>query len=149
MCFRSSGLACLALALAAALGTGAPAVQAQTSSEIPGVILPGYWSYTTSAFVVIRKTERRCIRRHEIDRVMSGAINEHYTCDYPNRTVGDGRVNMRGTCRDKKGRRVSISMRGSFSPTTLDLDATIAGIPVNLKGRRLGAACPNGEQPGA
>lgn len=132
--------------LLAALLLGAPA-RAQPAESVE-TILPGYWTYTASTLLVVSKTERRCIRRHEIDRVMAGAINHHYTCSYPNRVQSNGRVQMSGVCSDKKGRRIPISMNGRYTPTTLDVNVQIAGvIPGVVHGRRLSATCPGGQEP--
>lgn len=139
--------ALFALTLTVAGSSGARA-QPEAAAEGGGgdAILPGWWSYTTHALLLYNKTERRCIKKHEIARVMSGAINKHYTCDYPMRSQSFGRVSMKGVCTDKKGRRVSVAMSGAYTPTTLDMRVQLVGIPISIQGRRLSATCPGAEE---
>jgi len=137
-------LLALPLLLAAIAAAGPALAQADEGGD---TILPGLWSYKTSALTLYNKTERRCIRPNEIEKVMSGAVNHHYTCSYPARSQSYGRVSMRGVCTDKKGRRIPISMSGTFTPTTLDMQVQVAGIiPVSVRGRRLSPSCAGGEE---
>ena len=130
--------------LAALVLAGAAPASARTQGNDDGgdTILPGYWSYRTRALLVYDKTERRCLKRQEIERVMSGAINRHYTCTYPAREQSFGRVSMKGVCVDKKGRRVSVAMNGAYTPTTLDMTVHLVGIPIKVEGRRISETCP-------
>lgn len=136
--------------LAAALGLIAPGgARAQPEAGDGDTILPGYWSYSTSALYMINKTERRCLRAHEIERVMNGAINRHLRCTTALQGQSFGPVSMKGVCTDKKGHRVSVSMKGAFSPTTLDMNVQVAGIiPYAVHAKRLSATCPAGEEAG-
>lgn len=113
---------------------------------------PGYWETTNKATVVFssKKTERRCLVASEINRFMTSPSNRHYTCTYPDRTVGDGKIRLKGSCATKKGQVALVTATGAYSATTLHLDMAlstrIGGIPLSGKAstdaRRLGDVCP-------
>lgn len=121
-------------------------------------IQPGYWEVTSKVEAVIRKTsqERRCISPAQAAKFDQGPANKRFTCTYPTRVFENGRIVLKGTCIDKKGKPAQIAIRGSYSPSTFqmvaDVDLTVAGAPVNAKfstdARRLGDACPAGAKSG-
>ena len=142
------------LLLAAAVATpalmlSAAAPQAQSTNTI----LPGYWEYTSRIQFGISSsdTENRCVRANEINRFFNGPSNRHYTCDYPTRVVGDGRMRFEGTCRDRRGRTVDVTASGTYTPTSFEMQARLEGrflgIPVSptgtIRARRLSATCPS------
>ena len=142
------------LLLAAAIATpalmlSAAAPQAQSTNTI----LPGYWEYTSRIQFGISSsdTENRCVRANEINRFFNGPSNRHYTCDYPTRVVGDGRMRFEGTCRDRRGRTVDVTASGTYTPTSFEMQARLEGrflgIPVSptgtIRARRLSATCPS------
>lgn len=136
-------LALLGLLAAAA---AAPGAVAQETS-----IRPGWWESVNKASMVISKTEveRRCITPADVDKILSGRINRHYTCTYPVKRVGEGRMYFKGTCVDKRGRRVNIEANGTYSATAFQLSADLSGkyggIPLaatmSTTARRLGDTC--------
>ena len=139
----------LAAAVAAPLlALSAAAPQAQSTETI----LPGYWEYTSQIRFGVSSTdtENRCVRQNEINRFFNGPSNRHYTCDYPTRVVGNGRMRFEGTCRDRRGREVGVVASGTYSPTAFEmraeLDTRVLGITVrptgNIRARRLSATCP-------
>ncbi|HRD45507.1 MAG TPA: hypothetical protein PLF78_03380, partial [Caulobacter sp.] len=76
------------LALLSLLGLfAAPAMARETT------IQPGWWESTNVLNFIITDTdhERRCITPADVDKVMSGRINRHYTCTYPEKRVSDGK----------------------------------------------------------
>jgi len=115
-------------------------------------ITPGYWESTNAVVSPYHQTttERRCITPADVGKFLGGPINHHYTCVYPTQRVADGKIAMKGVCTDNKNRKVAVSGRGTYTPTSFHMDATIAtsflGIP--LSGRastdahRIGDACP-------
>lgn len=115
-------------------------------------IQPGYWEVTNKVEAMISKTsqERRCITPAQAARFDQGPANKRYACTYPTRVFENGRIVLKGTCVDKKGKPAQIAVTGSYSPSTFrmvaDVNATLAGAPVNAKfytdARRLGDACP-------
>lgn len=140
------------LALTAAAALAAPALaQEQT-------IQPGYWDVTNRVEAVIRKTthERRCITPAQAAKFVAGPANSHYSCTYPTRVFENGRITLKGTCTDKKGKQAQVAATGSYSPSTFqltaDVDASYAGLPISAKfstdARRLADACPAGAKTG-
>ena len=137
-----------AIALAAAVGALAPA--AARGAE--GKPTPGYGEVTNTTTVLIssKKTERRCLVASEINKFLTGPSNRHYACTYPSRSVGGGKIALKGSCTTKKGQVADVSAQGSYSPTTFKLNATlstkIGGIPLSgvntTAARRLGDTCP-------
>ncbi len=135
-------LAPLALALAALAG---PAAAAES-------ILPGYWESTNRMLSPIRTTdvEKRCLTKADVEKFMMGPSNRHYSCTYPTRSFAGGKILLRGSCVNKRGRQVAVSGEGEFTPTTFKLVAniatTFAGIPVSgrasTEARRLSDTCP-------
>jgi hypothetical protein len=132
----------LLLAAAAAVG---PAL-AQSA------ISPGYWETTskvTSPFPT-RKTERRCIKPQDVAKFMQGTINHIYTCTYPIKRVGGGKIHLEGTCSTRDGAPIPISGDGAFTGDTLHIDARISpqigGLSIPVKAstdaKRLGDECP-------
>jgi hypothetical protein len=135
----------LAAPLLAALAAAGPAT-AQTA------ISPGYWETTSkvTAPFPTHKTERRCIKPQDVAKFMEGKINHIYTCTYPTKRVGDGKIRLEGTCATRDGPAIPITGEGAFTADTLHLDARITpqigglNIPVKAStdARRLSDACP-------
>ena len=93
----------LAAPLISALAFAAPAVAQKAIS-------PGYWETTskvTSPFPT-QKTEKRCIKPADVAKFMEGRINHIYTCTYPTKQVGDGKIKLAGSCATKDGAPVPI-----------------------------------------
>jgi hypothetical protein len=134
----------LLLALAAGLAAGPAAAQ--------NAISPGYWETTSkvTAPFPTKKTERRCIKPHDVTKFMEGKINHIYTCTYPTKHVGDGKIRLDGTCSTRDGPAIPITGEGTFTADTLHLDANntprIAGLNIAVKAstdaRRIADACP-------
>ena len=114
--------------------------------------LPGYWE-TTNTWIFLfhfRTVERRCFTAADISGVLQGPSNAHYTCTYPTREVGDGRLTLKGTCVEAHGQVAQISAQGTYAPTSFQLKATlrtrIAGVPLRGTGitdaRRIADVCP-------
>lgn len=124
----------------------APAVASETT------ITPGWWESTNVLNFVITDTdrERRCITPADVDKILSGRINRHYTCTYPEKRVAGGKMFFKGTCVDKRGRKVNVTATGTYSATAFtlsaDLSGKVAGVPVSAKAsttaKRLGDVCP-------
>ena len=122
------------------------------------IIQPGYWEVTNKVQAVISKTthERRCITPAQVAKFAMGPGNKHYTCAYPTRVFENGRISLKGTCTDKKGKQAQVTASGAYSPSafqmTADVDATYAGLPISARfstdARRLADACPAGAKTG-
>jgi hypothetical protein len=131
---------------AAAVLAGPAAAAAQTT------ILPGYWE-TTSQIVSpfpTTKTERRCIRPEDVDKVLAGSPNHNYTCTYPTKDIHGGKIRLEGSCKTKNSDPVPVSSEGVYTKESLRLDAYVKAkvggltIPVHARtsGKRLGDTCP-------
>ena len=140
----------LPLSALAALAFSGPAL-AQSA------ISPGYWetvSKVTSPFPA-NKTERRCIKPADVAKFMEGKINHIYTCTYPTKNVGGGKISLKGTCSTRDGPPVPISGEGTFTAETMHLEARVSvsfgglNIPVHATtdAKRLAEACPTGDTP--
>lgn len=136
----------LALFLAGAIALPAAAAAAQST------IAPGYWE-TTSQIVSpfpTSKTEKRCIRPEDVDKVIAGSPNHNYTCTYPTKEIGGGKIRLAGSCKTKHDDPVPISSEGTYTRDTLRLDATVRAkvggltVPIRARttGKRLGDTCP-------
>ncbi|HZZ69730.1 MAG TPA: DUF3617 family protein [Phenylobacterium sp.] len=113
-------LARLALPLLAMAIAGPAAAQKAIS--------PGYWETTskvTSPFPA-SKTEKRCIKPADVAKFMEGKINHIYTCTYPTKEVGGGKIKLAGSCATKDGAPVPISGDGTFTSDTMHIDARIS-----------------------
>lgn len=125
----------------------APAMAREGASAIQ----PGWWESTNTLNLIISNTEveRRCITPADVDKVLSGRINRHYTCTYPEKRVADGRMYFKGSCVDKRGRVVKVTASGTYSPTaftlTANLSGKVAGVPLSAtastSAKRIGDTC--------
>lgn len=149
---RSLALIGPVLAGAALLAAPAAAPHAQTSAQTSraDTVLPGYWTYTTSALGQ-RDTETKCVRASEINRFFGGLSTRKYSCTYPVREVGGGNARFEGNCVSKSGRQVRVRLNGTYQPEQFSFrgGASIraAGvwspfIPATITARRLAAQCP-------
>lgn len=129
----------------------AAAAPAAVARETPTTIQPGWWESTNTLSLVISNTEveRRCITPADVDKVLSGRINRHYTCTYPVKRVGGGKMYFQGSCVDKRGRKVNVTASGAYSPAAFNLTAQLSGkyggIPlaatVSTDAHRIGDTC--------
>ena len=141
-------------AIAAVAGPAAAAAQSHTG---PAQISPGYWEVTTEVTSPLpsTKTQQRCIKPEEIAKFMQGPSTRQYTCTYPTREIGGGKIKLQGTCMSRSGKPMPISGHGTFTSETLDLEAeavaNFAGLPVQvaaqMSAKRLSAACPAPVEP--
>ena len=117
-----------------------------------GAISPGYWETISKSRspVPTSKTERRCIKPNDVAKFMEGKVNHIYTCTYPTKEVGGGKIRLEGTCATRDGPAIPISSQGAFTSDTLHLEARISlqfggvSIPVRAStdAKRLGDTCP-------
>jgi len=130
----------------------AACLAAPGSAAAQSAISPGYWETTskvTSPFPT-KKTERRCIKPHDVTKFMEGKINHIYTCTYPTHEVGGGKIKLAGSCKTRDGAPIPITGEGTFSSDTLHLEARIApqigGMTISIRAstdaKRLGDTCP-------
>jgi hypothetical protein len=121
-------------------------------------IRPGYWESTerVDAPITTTKTEQRCVTPKDIAKFMSCYINHHYQCLCPEQAIGDGRIAFKGECVDHKNQHVRIEGTGTFTATTLHMEARagfkLLGLPLDADAstdaHRLGDTCPPGSTGG-
>jgi hypothetical protein len=141
-----------AAALAAPAAFALALVALTSPAGAQSAINPGYWETTSRVISPFpqKKVEQRCIKPSDVAKFMQGPSNRMYTCTYPTRQIGDGKILLKGSCRTKNSGPVPISGEGEFTAETLRIDvnivATLGGlkIPVHARsvGRRLGDTCP-------
>lgn len=118
-------------------------------------ILPGYWESTThlSSFIVSDTSRHKtCVKPEQVEEYLSGPNNRHYRCTYNRRHVAAGRVNLSGTCLDKKNRRLDATVAGTYAPEQFHLTGQfryhLMGVPIpgsaTLDARRIAETCPAG-----
>jgi hypothetical protein len=128
------------------------ATAAASAASAQSAISPGYWETTskvTSPFPA-NKTERRCIKPADVAKFMEGKINHIYTCTYPTKEIGGGKIRLEGTCATRDGPPVPISSQGTFNSETMHIEARISvqlgglSVPVhaNTDAKRLAETCP-------
>jgi hypothetical protein len=131
------------------LALAAVASGAAKSAE---TIRPGYWESTDRVLSPISSTkvDRRCIAQKDVEKFMTCYINHHYTCVCPEQSYENGQIRYRGVCTDNKGAKVGIVGRGTYTPTTLHLEADVtfhlAGLPItgqaSTDAHRIADDCP-------
>lgn len=115
-------------------------------------LLPGLWEYSSSLAGMSGQAERKCLSKAEIDRFLTNPSNRRYDCDYTTRTVGGGRVVLKGVCTSRKHveQKIGVSLRGTYTPETITLRgqalAPVFGglqLPVgaSVSAHRMSAAC--------
>lgn len=125
---------------------------APVTAHAADTVRPGYWEATSKVLFPVQssKTEPRCITAREVTKFMSCYINHHYTCVCPEQSYANGKINFKGQCVDNKGQTATISGRGTYSETTLNMTADVAarwhGLPISIHAttdaHRIGDVCP-------
>ena len=134
-----------AVALAAPQGTPQGGAQAGKATTI----LTGQWEYSTRFGPIPMGTDQHCLKAADVENFNRGICLKRYTCDYQTRVVQDGKIDLKGTWTDKKGRVAPIVAKGSYTPESFRLNVdgkTVNGIPMmaTLSARRLSATCAPG-----
>lgn len=131
-----------ALGLAALVGASAPLAAQGADSPVA----PGYWEYKVSVLGIPASSEKRCVTPSEMDRFFPEICTRRFTCKYPVKRVGNGRIALKGVWIDKKQREAPVEASGTYARERFDLDVnmkTIHGLPLagKLAAKRLGE-CP-------
>lgn len=135
----------IALALAAA---GLVSVTgASAAKPAPATILPGHWEYSYKVGPIPAGDETRCLKQADVEQFAKGICTRKYTCDYTTRVVKDGKIALKGSWTDKKGRVAPVTASGDYTAERFRLDIklkTVNGIPLagEMDARRVGATCP-------
>ena len=146
------------LVSAAAMSVSAAGAQAATQAPPPAqggaasapqtLILPGYWEYSTKV-LGIGPAKKKCLKAEEVDDFLSRPCNRHYTCVYPTKQIGNGKLLLDGYWQNKEGKRAKVHASGTYQPKSFSIRANgtaIGGIPflASMDAKWLGADCPAG-----
>ena len=142
----AGSLAVLALGGVAA-AVAAPQVASKTAGARAETILPGQWEYSYRVGPIPAGSESRCLKQADVEQFAKGICTRKYTCDYETRTVSDGKVALKGTWTDKKGRVAPVTAKGSYTTESFTIAVngkTVNGLPMaaTLNARRVAATCP-------
>ena len=110
-------------------------------------ILPGQWEYSYRVGPIPAGSEDRCLKQADVEQFAKGICTRKYTCDYETRVVQDGKVALKGTWTDKKGRVAPVNAKGSYTPESFTIAVngkTVNGLPMaaTLNAKRVAATCP-------
>lgn len=135
----------LAAATLAGILVGVPA--AGWSQPSDQNLQPGLWEYTYKWGIIPLHSENKCLKASEIDDFAAGLCTRHYRCEYPTKQFADGKITLKGTWTDKKGRVAPVSATGVYTPDTIKLNVrlrTVDGLPLaaTATGKRVAATCP-------
>ena len=118
-------------------------------------ILPGYWESRNHSELLITQdsTDRKCITPAQVETYLSGPANNHYTCTYDKRSVGDGAVHLAGRCVDNNGLKMDVAIAGTYTLESFHLKAQLrtkfATLPIagvaSIDAHRLSAECPTSQ----
>lgn len=136
--------ACGLLAASAAVAlAGSQEADATTTTTI----LTGQWEYNTRIGPIPIDSDRHCLTQKDVENFNRGICLKRYTCDYDTRVVQGGKIALKGTWTDKKGRVAPVTANGSYTPESFTIAAngkTVDGIPmaITLNAKRVSATCP-------
>jgi len=128
--------------VAASAANSAAATQAET-------ILTGQWEYNTRFGPIPVGSDQHCLKPADVENFNRGICLKRYTCDYETRVVRDGKIDLKGTWTDKKGRVAPVTAKGSYTPESFRLNVsgkTVNGIPMmaTLQAKRISPICTAG-----
>jgi hypothetical protein len=101
----------IALALTAA-GLATAAGVSLAAAPVPATILPGHWEYSYHIGIIPAGDESRCLKQADVEQFAKGICTRKYTCDYETNVVKDGKISLKGTWTDKKGRVAPVTANG-------------------------------------
>ena len=136
--------ACGLLVASAAVALAGPQ---EGSSRAATTILTGQWEYSTRVGPIPVDSDLHCLTQKDVENFNRGICLKRYTCDYDTRVVRDGRIALKGTWTDKKGRVAPINAKGSYTPESFTIAVngkTVNGLPMaaTLNAKRVAATCP-------
>jgi hypothetical protein len=135
------------LVLGVVAAVAAPQVAGATGAH--ATILPGQWEYSYRIGPIPAGGEDRCLKPADVEQFSKGICTRKYTCDYETRVVQDGKVALKGTWTDKKGRVAPVTANGTYTPESFRLNVrmkTINGLPLAgvMDAKRVSAECKAG-----
>ena len=136
--------ACGLLAASAAVALAGPQ---DADAKAVTTILTGQWEYNTRFGPIPIDSDLHCLTQKDVENFNRGICLKRYVCDYDTRVVQDGKIALKGTWTDKKGRVAPISAKGSYTPESFTIAVngkTVNGLPMaaTLSAKRVAATCP-------
>ena len=138
--------------LTPAIALAAFALAGSARTQNASTIRPGYWETTNQVVSPFpsKKVEKRCVRPAEVAKFMNGPSNHIYTCTYPTRDIGAGKIRLAGSCKTRDGKPVPLTGEGAFTADTFSIEVRIlpeiggVTVPVRAKtvAKRIGDECP-------
>jgi hypothetical protein len=131
------------------LGAVAAVAAPQGADAKVVTILPGQGDYSYRVGPIPAGSESRCLKQADVEQFAKGICTRRYTCDYETRVVKDGKVALKGTWTDKKGRVAPVTANGAYTPESFRLNVhmkTINGLPLSgvMDAKRTSATCTPG-----
>lgn len=138
--------ACGLLAASAAVALAGPQ---EADAKAVTTILTGQWEYNTHLGPIPIDSDLHCLTQKDVENFNRGICLKRYTCDYDTRVVQDGKIALKGTWTDKKGRVAPVTAKGSYTPESFRIAVngkTVNGLPMaaTLNAKRVSATCPAG-----
>ena len=119
-------------------------------------IQPGFWESKNHSELLITQdsVSKKCITPAQVESYLMGPANNHYSCIYDHRSVGDGAVKLSGQCTDNNGLKMDVAIAGAYTRESFHLKAQLhtkfAGLPIqgmaSIDAHRLGE-CPAPDAP--
>jgi hypothetical protein len=121
----------------------------QADASVPTTILTGQWEYNTRVGPIPVDSDLHCLTQKDVENFNRGICLKRYTCDYETRVVQGGKIALKGTWTDKKGRVAPVTAKGSYTPESFKIAVngkTVNGLPMaaTLSAKRVSATCPTG-----
>lgn len=140
--------ACGLLAASAAVALAGPQdAPRELGARTATTILTGQWEYNTRVGPIPIDSDLHCLTQKDVENFNRGLCLKRYTCDYDTRVVRDGKIALKGTWTDKKGRVAPVNAKGSYTPESFTIAVngkTVNGLPMaaTLNAKRVAATCP-------
>ena len=136
--------ACGLLAASAAVALAGPQ---EADAKAVTTILTGQWEYSTRVGPIPIDSDLHCLTQKDVENFNRGLCLKRYTCDYDTSVVQGGKIALKGTWTDKKGRVAPVNAKGSYTPESFTIAVngkTVNGLPMaaTLNAKRVAATCP-------
>jgi len=146
---RVLAIATIAGGLLAASAAVALLAPQNADAKAATTILTGQWEYDTRLGIIPIDSDRHCLTQKDVENFNRGICLKRYTCDYETRVVQDGKIALKGTWTDKKGRVAPVTAKGSYTPESFRIDVsgkTVTGFPMaaSLRAKRISPVCEAG-----
>ena len=121
------------------------------AAHAQGLLTPGHWenevvlaAHGDQPFVT-----RTCMSPEEARPAAELLAEMQSSCDLARSTISGGKIDVAGTCTESDGSKSTLSMTGSYTPTSYQLvlqhgtaDPSVSR-SMTLKSRRIAGSCPS------